>query len=183
MQYMALDAADIASISDAYAANMAALRAVVLSRGKFAWQMMWSPPTYPGAPAFAGNTCPGPLVHKASCAADLRALCAPASPQYSRAMMYAFSPGKCVSNTAKLESFEQDLAGFLLTRGDYAWLGHGWQGCSQVYEFPQALNGDYGEPKGLCAETAAGSEVFTRAYSKATVTLDCKAWVGRIDAA
>ena len=32
----------------------------------------------------------------------------------------------------------------------------------------------------LCKETAAGSEVFTREYTKSTVSLDCKAWKGSI---
>ena len=32
---------------------------------------------------------------------------------------------------------------------------------------------DYGEPTGPCKETAPGSGVFERAWSKATVTWDC----------
>lgn len=28
-----------------------------------------------------------------------------------------------------LKSPRQDIATFLLARGDYAWLGYGWQGC------------------------------------------------------
>jgi hypothetical protein len=27
-------------------------------------------------------------------------------------------------------------------------LGHGWSGCSRVYEWTEALDGDYGEPLG-----------------------------------
>ena len=58
----------------------------------------------------------------------------------------------------------QDLASFLLIRGKYAWLGHGWQGCSQPeadrgggYPFPPQLNADFGTPLGLCKETVPGS--------------------------
>ena len=35
----------------------------------------------------------------------------------------------------------QDIAGFLLTRGDYAWLGHGWLGCSRTYQVVQGWEG------------------------------------------
>ena len=41
------------------------------------------------------------------------------------------------------------------------------------YPFPSILNGDFGEPAGVCSETAAGSGVFTREFSKASVKLDC----------
>ena len=48
------------------------------------------------------------------------------------------------------------------------------------YHFPPALELEYGEPEELCYETATGSEVFTRKWTNATVTLDCKNWVGTI---
>ena len=37
-----------------------------------------------------------------------------------------------------------------------------------------------GEPTELCHETAPGSEVFVREWSKATVEVDCKGWTSRI---
>ena len=49
-----------------------------------------------------------------------------------------------------------------------------------MYEYPAALNGDYGEPLGLCHETAPGSGVFTREWSKTNVTLDCNTWSANI---
>jgi hypothetical protein len=52
-------------------------------------------------------------------------------------MMYSFSGGQ----TAQLPEFDQDLANFLLIRGEHAWLGHGWMGCSREYVFPEALVG------------------------------------------
>ena len=88
----------------------------------------------------------------------------------------------CAKNSepANLTEPVQDIANFLLVRGPYAFLGHGWLGCSRTYEVPEQLSWDNGEPLGLCSETAAGSEVFHRAYSKANVTLDCKNWVGSV---
>ena len=176
-QDMGLTPADLAQLTASYTANMLALRKSVLDGGRFSWQYLWTG----GAADAKGSTCPGPLVHNATCAADLRALCAATSPQWTqRAMMYNFSPGYCSGDPSVLPEFEQDLAGFLLTRGQYAWLGHGWLGCSRKYVYPPALSGDYGEPQGLCAEKAPGSGVFTREYTKATVELNCGTWTGSI---
>jgi hypothetical protein len=32
----------------------------------------------------------------------------------------------------------------------------------------------------VCKETAAGSGIFTREWSKATVSMDCNKWEGKI---
>ena len=174
---MGLTPADLLQLTASYTANMAALRVRLLAAGKFAWQYLWTG----GAADAKGDTCPGPLVRPATCAADLRALCNASSPQYQqRAMMYAFSPGKCAMDPSALPEFEQDLAGFLLTRGPFAWLGHGWLSCSRTYAFPPALSADYGAPTGLCAETAPGSGVFTRDYTKASVAMDCRNFTGSV---
>merc|ERR1712110_139576 len=79
-----------------------------------------------------------------------------------------------------LTEFEQDLANFLLTRGKYAWLGHAWEGCGHIFEFPTALNADYGEPTDLCKETAVGSGVFTREWTKASIKMDCPSYKATI---
>ena len=46
--------------------------------------------------------------------------------------------------------------------------------------FPDALAGDYGTPVGICEETAAGSGIFRREWTKATVELDCNTWKSSI---
>lgn len=157
--------ADLASITADYYDNMAYLRNVTLSRGKFAWQLFWTG----GAADSVGSTGPAPIVHNATCAADLRALCNATSPAQTRFMMYGLAGSPEVP-----AQFEFDLANFLLARGPYAAIGHGWKGCSHEYTFPPLLNADVGEPLGLCAETAPGSEIFTRAWSKADVSVNCK---------
>lgn len=95
--------------------------AAVLARQKFSWQQLWT-----GQGSGIGSTCPSPLVRPATCAADLRSLCAPGSPAQTRAMMYAFAPGGCRGNPSNLTQFEADLTNFLLVRGPHGWLGHGW---------------------------------------------------------
>jgi hypothetical protein len=151
-----------------YRANMAALVAATLAAKKFAWQMLWTG----GADDNIGGTGLGPLVRRPTCAQDLRALCAENSAAQTRAMAYGFT----TSDPKVLPELEADVANFLLTRGTYAWLGHGWRGCSRTYLFPLQLHADYGEPSGRCQETASGSGVFTREWSKATVQMDCNSW-------
>ena len=48
--------------------------------------------------------------------------------------------------------------------------------CCDADQVPEQLNWDYGEPTGLCKETAADSGVFTREWTKATIRMDCNTW-------
>ena len=170
---MGLSQQDLVQLTADYLDNMAALRNATLSAGKYTWQMLWTG----GDASGIGSTCPSPLVKQQSCAADLRALCSATSPAQTRAMMYAFGPGGCRGDPSQLVQFRQDLANFLLVRGPYAWLGHGWLGCSRVYDFPTELNQDYGEPiDSVCRETAVNSGIFVREWSKASVQMDCNTW-------
>lgn len=70
----------------------------------------------------------------------------------------------------------QDLAIFLLSRGDYSWMGYAWWGCGPPAQFtrPSFFDEDFGVPLGgPCFETGSGSGVFVRNYSKADVAMDC----------
>ena len=165
---------DVTSITSSYHANMAALTTETLSRGKFSWQMLWTG----GSDTAKGSTAPGPLVTPSKCATQLRALCTASSPQNNnRTLMYGFSnrDPSLLNHTL----FIADLSNFLLTRGDYAYIGHGWLGCSRNYVFPDELNGDYGTPVDkLCTETSTG--VFEREWTKASVKMECDTFKGTI---
>jgi hypothetical protein len=50
----------------------------------------------------------------------------------------------------------------------------------EIYQRPPILDDDFGKPTGLCEETAAGSQVFTRDWTKSTITVDCKAYSSSI---
>ena len=156
-QDMGLTPADLLQLTASYTATMAAVRQRALAEGKFSWQMLW---TGGGTgDDDRGSTCPGPLVRAdaAGCRADLARLCAADAPQQSRAMMYSFSPGGCRGNPASLPSAETDIANFLLIRGDYSFIGHGWLGCSHTYEYPPLLNADFGAcARGARAAPLAG---------------------------
>jgi len=138
-----------------------------IAAGGFVWQAL-----YEGG----GQTAPGrdQSNPRANCSGWLRANCGPSAPFLSPdvALFFGFTR---INHThpLPLPAFEQDLATFLLVRGPRAWLGFGWVGCDRDYPFPAALTTDYGEPTGPCLETAPGSGVFTRDWTKASVRMDC----------
>jgi hypothetical protein len=51
--------------------------------------------------------------------------------------------------------------------------------CGFHYARPPELDTDYGVPTSDCTEV--GDQVFRRNWSKAEVSLDCKAFQGKID--
>jgi len=61
----------------------------------------------------------------------------------------------------------------------YAWIGYSWSMCGMHYAWPEELDADYGVPAGDCAEVGE-TEVFQRRWSKADVSLDCRAFEGKI---
>merc|ERR1712012_157470 len=76
---------------------------------------------------------------------------------------------------------DQYLAQFLLTRGDYAWIGYDYRGCkTDLYPRPLEWDVDYGEPIGACFETADHSQIFKRLWAKAEVEWDCNLRHGSI---
>eukprot|EP01052_Picozoa_sp_SAG31_P037500 SAG31_NODE_4852_length_2905_cov_3.033143_4_plen_124_part_00 len=103
------------------------------------------------------------------------------------------SPIHVYLNNLSLPYPEQDIAAFLLVRGEYAWLGYGYQGCASTqrsfpgaswaesgYVWPEMLDRDYGIPTSECHETSPGSAIFTREWSKASITLDCNVFQANI---
>ena len=188
---MGLSAQELGDIAAAFDWMQDRVYAAILARGKFSWNQLWNGQRTPWA------DCPEPMVTRDNCSSDIRSLCSEASLARQHAMIYGFSPGcsschargSCQSNFSwnNFTDPDADIAAFLLTRGPFAWLGHGWSGCTntqpgterhfaELYRRPAALDGDYGRPLGLCTETVPGSGVFTRRWSKATITFDCNTW-------
>jgi hypothetical protein len=114
---------------------------------------------------------------QAQCASTLRAACAAGagSPYYNSTTHHQLT-----GDPSKLPNLDQDLATFLLQRGPYAFLGWGWGGCGFTPLFPDIFMADLGEPTGFCSETAPGSGVFTRPWTKAAVSMDCNAYKGTV---
>eukprot|EP00047_Mylnosiga_fluctuans_P008772 m.260071 g.260071 ORF g.260071 m.260071 type:complete len:421 (-) comp23253_c0_seq1:104-1366(-) len=159
---MGLTQADTTDLKLNWQALTAVVKEAVIAANGFTWSSFH----HYGTPA------------KDKCASTLRSLCQAGNQSlvYQSATMFEYTDAR----SYPLPAFEQDLATFLLVRGPYAWLGYDWVGCNTTYEFRPELTKDYGTPLGTCAETAAGSGVFTREYSKATVQMDCNTWMGSV---
>ena len=175
---MGLSAQDVADVTAGYILAQAALYPEILKRGKFVWDQTLNHDPY----APLNGDCPQPWVRKASCSADLRDLCVPMAAPQTRTLLYGFSPGSCTgTDPRQLTEVETDVVNFLLVRGPYAYLGNGWSGCGfGTAEFPPQLNLDYGDALGMCAETAPGSGVFRREFTKSTVQMDCSSYTPSI---
>ena len=160
---MGLSAQDVQDLATAWKKTMEAALAKIAVMGGYSWQML----QFPGA---AQGPDPGDLTTPKP-APFFRTECTANSTSATTAIMMRFSsPTGKVGPT--LDSFEQDLAAFLLIRSDYAWLGYSWGGCNRQYSRPPMLDSDFGVPQDgqRCKETSTG--VFSREYTKSSIQLD-----------
>lgn len=141
-----LSPAEVADIQFATQAFGQYLATALAANGKTCWDCL------------AGLNL-GPSPTQGNCAPLLRQLCAPSA--QGRSMFMHWSGG---------EALNQTLAAFLITRPPVALLGSRWQDAqwSPLFEL------DAGVPVGLCEEAAPG--VFTRAWTRGVVKLDCQQW-------
>jgi len=178
---MGLSEQDVADIKGNWTLTMQQTMQAVLDKGGFNWQLF-----HPGS----GTCDEAPFKGKAECAAYLRKHCVANDTLQHSALMYGlngdYGPGPHMppggATGPAPPDFEQNLASFLLVRGPYAWLGYSWLNCNStnVPPRPRALDMDYGEPVEACSETAQGSGVFKRKWTKAEVSVDCNTWVGSV---
>ena len=151
---LGMSADELQQARAAYESNFAQVYAELVKRGAYTEQQF---------------TRAGPPGSTDSCTRSLRQLC-PAPPPALLVDMDDSRP-------------ELSMALYLLARGPYGFFGHTWAGGCQNEDggmppevpnpkwFPELFDADYGVPVGLCAETAP--QVFTRAWTKAVVTVDC----------
>ena len=182
---------------------MVAAQHKMLQMKAYTWQLLNCPfaPNLTHACQQAPETAPGrdrcnPAVGgphgagvSANCTTWMRRHCGPAdSPQSAFHKIALFFGFTRVGHHSDLDAsghfpaLFQDIATFLLVRGPYAWIGTGWVGCGMegMYARPAALDVDYGPATGDCREVGS-TEVFTRSFSNANVSLDCKRFVGTIE--
>lgn len=163
----------------AYDASIAALKEKVLPIGGFWWQLM----DQRGMTLLASpKRQPTAYLSPAKCKATLAKLCTGVAAEkpatWSRMQMYIVPNGGTGVSTMHFTDY---TAEFMLTRGPYALLGYSWAGCTDGQQFrPRAKEWDvmtYGEPVdgAACSESAAGSGIFERRWTGATVQWDCNA--------
>jgi len=166
---MGLTQADTTAIFTGWKTTMQAVYDAIYANGGWAWQM------------FTESSTPSP----SECTNYFRNT---ALSLNTSAVMFEFTNA---SHSPVLPAFSQDLATFLLIRGDYAFLGYGWIGCTRdsvpgfgnnwSYPYPNELNYDYGTPLAPYYETIPNtSGIFQRNYTKSTVQFNCNTWTGTI---
>jgi len=155
IEEIGLSKQDIIDLMTAWSATQNAIYTAMTSNKAYIWQLITDTM---GQNNFSHNQC----------AQYLSQNCGPNSPLLQRPFQFDL----------ELTSVEQDLAIFLLTRGPYAWLGYGWMGCGGPWVRPPQLDVDYGMPTSDCKQSSPG--IFTREYSKASITMDCPNWKATI---
>lgn len=169
-QDMGLTQADTTAITKGWRTTIEQVHAAINSHGGFSWDQFTSVST----------------PDSTSCNQFFRSACAPGNPAYAnQALMHRLN-----WTAGTLPSLNEDLAAFLLIRGDYAWLGYAWVGCSSgaepagagghPYVYPKEFNVDYGTPTGQCLETGTGTGIYQRQWTKATVSYNCNTGTGSI---
>ena len=171
-----LTQADTLAITAGWAANLAASHAAVNAAGGFNWNQFLQISTPPN------NT--------AACTSFFHSACEGAYQPLPILHTFSEGPGRVFD---PLPFFENDLAAFLLLRGDCAFLGYAWNGCSrddwplggrnnQSFSFPALLNEEVGYPVDrTCKEVGTNSGVFERAWSRANARFDCNSWRGAVE--
>lgn len=181
-----VSSAEIEAQVAAYQASMTALKEKVLPMGGFWMQLIGSGGRLgPNPKCFPKCNVPIPADQ---CTATLRELCVGANSSATPSSWNQFrlynipGGGRHISP----ENYTDYTAEFLLTRGPYAAIGYTWYGCTngdQAPIRPVEWDQDFGLPEANgapCAETGSGTGVFTREYTKATVTWDCAVGHGNI---
>jgi len=168
---------DMKDLKDSFDQNMERVYDEIIERGAFAWQMLDAGPFV--VPGYFNNGTLDPRGHVQPevCAQRLRDYCKPNTTAAGRALAYTANPSP---DNATVQA-EQYAAVFLLTRGDYAWIGYDYRGVkSKPYPRPAEWDRDYGAPIGNCAERGGNTMVFTREWTQAVVEWDCNAGHGNI---
>ena len=105
------------------------------------------------------------------CIAALRAGAALGATDDPSVYQLAFTPN---GSSVMAADFQQHLAAFLLMRGPYSWFGFSWI-SAYIPPWYKEWDWDIGTPSGA-SMVEHPSGVFSRAWSKGTVVLNCTSW-------
>jgi hypothetical protein len=168
---LGFDQAQVQAQTEGWQRTMQEVQDAVLAAGGWSWA--WFLPAKP-APFQSTKSCTAYFRSKQTQAYAEGAIQMSMSHTEARDPAYHHS-------TYTYTSPVNDLASFLLVRGPYAYLGAGWAGCDCYPPFYPGFERDYGVPKGNYSETAPGSAVFAREWTKATVVFNCSSKTAAID--
>ena len=199
VQDMGLSPVDVQEMATAWREQQVAVHHKIVGAGGFDWPLLnceskpsvqqpctmssvapWVAPWYPG------RNVSGPTVQQ-QCTTWLRKACTPAAPFAKLPLFFGLTRQAhhtLVNASGELPALMQDLATFLLVRGRYAWIGHGWTGNGNHYKgnWSPLFERDYGTPvTDSCSENSTTPGVFHRSWTRAEVVMDCNAWMGHIN--
>jgi hypothetical protein len=195
---------EVLDITAGWTQTVLAATAAVQKAGGFTWaQLNCDQGEYPPSSSYSQQICGAQFETsgyfgnpqrastvskaKAQCAAWLRGACRVGSTLPKVPLLYKPTMPDVVTPSFELPAGIQDVAMFMLVRGPYAWFGSTEWDCFAPWEntrpsvLPKELRMDYGEPKdAICSETAVGSGVFVRQWTKAHVSMDCNTFEATI---
>lgn len=172
----------VQAFAAAYEENMERLYDNIVAAGGYVWQLFQDGPNLPkGKVDSKGHQIP-----PTKCETLLRSnWCTANGTAAQSAVLYAVHPTE-PSRTWNDSNFnELATAEFLLTRGNWSFMGTDWNGCSAsrtYYPRMPQWSENFGTPiDPHCRETSEQSGKFVRRWSHATVTWDCTAASGTIE--
>lgn len=171
---------ELVDFAAAYTRNMEKLYDTIVAGGGYVWQLFQDGPGLTSSSNAPKKTKSSAV---ASCITTLRSdWCTPNGTSAMSAVLYAVHPAEPSRRYNDSEFNEQVTAEFLLTRGNWGFIGTDWNGCSgssSYYPRMSQWDEDFGVPlEAACHEEPAGSGVFVRKWTNATVTWNCTAAPG-----
>ena len=171
---------EVVQFAAAYEANMERLYDNIVEQGGYVWQLFQDGPGLPKSK----TDSKGKPVTADKCLNALRTRwCLANGTSAQSGVLYSVHPSE-PGRTYNDSTFnELATAEFLLTRGNWGFMGTDWNGCSSsVSYYPRMAqwDEDFGSPLDPHCVEVATSGVFTREWSKASVSWDCHAANGTI---
>jgi hypothetical protein len=179
---MGLSDEDIRDLYYGWDETMQKVQQAILDNGAYTWSLIKGQDNANASPT---------MLSPDTCASALRSACDANSDWQQLTNLFGISYD---GTTQTFPQLEQEVAFFLLARGDYSYWGFGSWGMTWPFQpepahgelpplvdglpVPDLLKGSYGVPSKVCAEVADG--VFERTYEKGSVKLDCNTFVGEL---
>jgi len=179
---MGLTDQDVMDLTIAWNETMGAVQKAILLHGGYTWSLMLGQ---------QNANAPPQQLSKETCAQQLREACSADSGW----QLYTTLFGLKNTNGTVLTQLKEDVAFFLLARGNYSYFGWGTWGMGWPFNpepahgqlpplphgvpRPSLIDTDFGEPVDrICRETSNG--VFKRRFSTGDVILDCNSFLASL---
>ena len=152
---------DIAEITKGWEKTMALAHKTITANNAFNWQML------------AGTSIATGQANQLNCLEYFRSSCRAPYVSQKRPLLYyaTINTSHHDPNRENMLSIKQDIASFLLVRGDYAWYGTGWLGCGFAYKNGTCCSGDGTKCKNM-PESGAECNAATNGFYERLPEMD-----------